>query len=156
MSRKGPAQKNQVAADYRYKEKLLAKFINKLMWDGKKSVAERILYGAIDRIQEKKNDDGLKLFKQAVENVKPILEVRSRRVGGANYQVPMEVRADRKVALAIRWIINSSRSRGEKTMIERLSNEMLDALENRGGAMKKREEVHRMAEANRAFAHYRW
>lgn len=126
------------------------------MLDGKKAVAEKIVYGALDKMAEKKQDEGLKLFKQAVENIKPVLEVRSRRVGGANYQVPVEVRVDRKVSLAIRWLVNASRQRGEKVMVDRLAGELMDALENRGGAIKKKEDVHRMAEANRAFAHYRW
>lgn len=156
MSRKGPPKKKRVYTDPKYKDKLVGKFINKMMWDGKKSVAERVLYSALDILQEKKQDDPLKLFKQAIENVKPMLEVRSRRVGGANYQVPVEVRAERKVALATKWIILSARSRGERTMSARLASELMDAIEKKGNAMKKREDIHRMAEANRAFAHYRW
>lgn len=156
MPRKGPVPKREALADPKYKDKLVGKFICKLMWDGKKGAAERILYQAFDRLKDKKKDDPLKLFKQALENVKPILEVRSRRVGGANYQVPVEVRAERKLSLGIQWLIHYARERGEKSMEERLCAEILDALENRGGAIKKREDVHRMAEANRAFAHYRW
>lgn len=156
MPRKGPVPKRKVLPDPKYKDLVIGKFINKLMWDGKKEAAEKIVYGAFDVIESKKNEDPLKYFKQALENVKPIIEVRSRRVGGANYQVPVEVRADRKVAVGMRWMINAARSRGEKTMKDRLAGEILDAFENRGGAAKKREEVHRMAEANRAFAHYRW
>jgi small subunit ribosomal protein S7 len=156
MSRKGPAVKRKINADPRYKDKTIGKFVNKLMYDGKKDVAEKILYRAFDIIETKKSDDPLKLFKQALENIKPILEVRSRRVGGANYQVPVEVRAERKVALGMKWLILASRTRGELTMQDKLAGEIMDALDNKGGAMKKREEVHRMAEANRAFAHYRW
>lgn len=126
------------------------------MWDGKKSAAENIFFKALDDIQQKKNDDPIKIFKQALENAKPVLEVRSRRIGGANYQVPVEVRAERKASLAIRWLVESARKRGEKTMMQRLSGELLEAFENKGGAIKKKDEVHRMAEANRAFAHYRW
>lgn len=156
MSRKGQAPKRKSQIDAKYKDKLVAKFINKIMWDGKKTAAEKIVYGAFSKMESAKNDDALKLFKQAIENVKPLLEVRSRRVGGANYQVPVEVRAERKVSLAFRWVIDYARSRGEKNMVDRLANELMEALENRGGAIKKREDVHRMAEANRAFAHYRW
>ncbi len=156
MSRKGQVPKRKINADPRYKDKLVSKFINKLMWDGKKSLAEKIFYESLDLIQTKKNDDPMKIFKQALENIKPLLEVRSRRVGGANYQVPVEVRAERKVALGIKWLILHARSRGESTMQQRLAGEVMDASENKGGAIKKREEVHRMAEANRAFAHYRW
>ncbi|MDO8519191.1 MAG: 30S ribosomal protein S7 [Deltaproteobacteria bacterium] len=156
MSRKGQAPKRKIIADPRFKDKVISKFINKMMWDGKKSTAEKILYKAFDTIQAKKNDDPLKIFRQALENVKPILEVRSRRVGGANYQVPVEVRLERKVSLAMKWMIGFARSRGESSMEERLANEIMEASDNKGGAVKKREEVHRMAEANRAFAHYRW
>lgn len=156
MSRKGQAPKRKINPDPQYKDKLVSKFINKMMWDGKKGTSEKICYGALDQVQLKKNDDALKLFKQAIENLKPILEVRSRRVGGANYQVPVEVRAERKVALAMKWLINAARARGESTMKERLAGEIMEVLDNKGSAMKKREEVHRMAEANRAFAHYRW
>lgn len=156
MSRKGQVFKKRPVSDSHYKEKVFGKFINKLMWDGKKSAAENIFFKALDDIQQKKNDDPIKIFKQALENAKPVLEVRSRRIGGANYQVPVEVRAERKASLAIRWLVESARKRGEKTMMQRLSGELLEAFENKGGAIKKKDEVHRMAEANRAFAHYRW
>lgn len=156
MSRKGLTPKRKINPDPRFKDKVVTKFLNKMMWDGKKGVTETIFYKAMDMIQAKKNDDPLKIFRQALENVKPLLEVRSRRVGGANYQVPVEVRAERKVALAMKWLINSARDRGESKMADRLAGEFMDAFDNKGGAIKKREEVHRMAEANRAFAHYRW
>jgi len=156
MSRKGTIPKRKLLADPKYKDKVLAKFINKLMWDGKKSVGEGIVYGALQIASEKKSDDPMKIFKQALENVKPVLEVRSRRVGGANYQVPMEVRAERKISLGMKWLIGSARARGEKNMEAKLAGEFMDAFDNKGGAIKKRDEVHRMAEANRAFAHYRW
>ena len=156
MSRKGQAPKRKILADPKFKDKVITKFINKMMWDGKKSTSEKILYSAFDLIQAKKNDDPLKIFRQALENVKPVLEVRSRRVGGANYQVPVEVRLERKVSLGMKWLIAFARSRGESSMEERLANEIMEAFDNKGGAVKKREEVHRMAEANRAFAHYRW
>ena len=157
MSRKGAAVKRQIRPDPKFKDKTVTKFINKLMWHGKKDIAEKIFYSALDLVQTKKNqEDGLALFKQALANVKPILEVRSRRVGGANYQVPMEVRAERKVSLGMKWLVESARNRGEKNMHQKLAGEFLDVLDGKGGAIKKREEVHRMAEANRAFAHYRW
>lgn len=156
MSRKGQTPKRKILPDPRFKDKVVAKFINRLMWDGKKGPAEKIVYEAFDRIQEKLKDDPMKVFKQALENTKPVLEVRSRRVGGANYQVPIEVRTERKVALAMKWIIGVARDRNENSMEERLAAELLEAGENKGGAVKKREEMHRMAEANRAFAHYRW
>ncbi|MBI4412392.1 MAG: 30S ribosomal protein S7 [Deltaproteobacteria bacterium] len=156
MSRKGQTPKRKILPDPQYKDKLVGKFINKMMWDGRKGAAEKILYKSLDRIKEKTNDDPLKIFKQALQNVQPLLEVRSRRVGGANYQVPVEVRAERKVSLGMKWLIGIARNRGEKSMEERLAGEILDAYESKGGAIKKREEVHRMAEANRAFAHYRW
>ncbi|MBL7686140.1 MAG: 30S ribosomal protein S7 [Deltaproteobacteria bacterium] len=156
MSRKGSIPKRKVIPDPKFHDKLVSKFVCKLMEGGKKSTAERIIYGAFDIVQKKQNDDPLKLFKQALENVKPVLEVRSRRVGGATYQVPMEVRPDRRVSLGIRWMVNYSRERGEKTMRERLANEIIDALNNRGSSVKKKEDTHKMAEANRAFAHYRW
>ena len=157
MPRKGPVPKREVPPDPKYGSVLAAKFINYLMWDGKKSVARRIFYEALERSGEKlKGEDPYKVFEKAVENVKPLLEVRSRRVGGATYQVPVEVRPDRQRALAIRWILAAARNRGEKTMVERLAAELLDAYKNRGAAIKKREDTHRMAEANRAFAHYRW
>jgi small subunit ribosomal protein S7 len=157
MPRKKRASlKRDILPDPKYGDKLIAKFINAIMSGGKKSTAERILYGSLDIIQEKKNDDPVKLFKQGLENIKPMVEVRSRRVGGATYQVPCEVRSDRRVSLGFRWLLNASRSRGERTMKDRMAAEILDALENRGGAVKKREDTHKMAEANKAFAHYKW
>jgi small subunit ribosomal protein S7 len=156
MARRRSAQKREVIPDPKYKDKLVAKFMNNLMLDGKKSLSEKIFYGAMDIIQEKGDEDPLGVFKKAVENVKPTLEVKSRRVGGATYQVPIEVRADRKLALAIRWLITNARARNERTMVERLANEFIDAANKRGNTIKKKEDVHRMAEANKAFAHYRW
>lgn len=156
MPRKGPIPKREILPDPVYNSRLAAKFINRLMYDGKKGVAERIFYSAMEQLAAKSNEDALKAFEKAVDNVKPFMEVKSRRVGGANYQVPMEVRSDRQYSLAIRWLINYSRARGEKSMINKLSAELLDAFNNRGGAVKKREDTHRMAEANKAFAHYRW
>jgi small subunit ribosomal protein S7 len=139
-----------------YGSTLVEKFVNSMMWDGKKNVAQRIFYGAMESIQERTGDDPLKLFKKAVENAKPLLEVKTRRVGGANYQVPVEVTQNRRTSLAIRWIIGNSRGRAEKGMSERLAAELNEAANLRGGAIKKRDDVHRMAEANKAFAHYRW
>jgi small subunit ribosomal protein S7 len=156
MPRKGHIAKTEIAPDPVYDSTLVAKFINCMMWDGKKSTAQGIFYGAMDKLQQKGGDEALKLFKKAVENTKPLLEVKTRRVGGANYQVPVEVNADRRTSLAIRWLINYSRDRAEKGMVDKLSNELLDAANNRGAAIKKKEDVHRMAEANKAFAHYRW
>jgi small subunit ribosomal protein S7 len=156
MSRRHRAEKREVIPDAKFGDVVLAKFMNSIMYDGKKSAAEAIVYGAFDVIQSKSKADPLPVFKQALENVAPAIEVRSRRVGGATYQVPVEVRMERRQALAIRWIIDSSRKRGEHTMEERLSNELMDAVNNRGSAVKKREDTHRMAEANRAFSHYRW
>lgn len=159
MSRKTKtAQKREIAPDKRYNDLNLAKFINNLMEDGKKSVAERVVYGAMDRIAKKMKEEiqPLEVFLTALENVKPLVEVKSRRVGGANYQVPVEVRPERRQALAIRWLIAAARSRGEKSMVDRLANELMDAYNKTGSAIKKREDVHRMAEANKAFAHYRW
>lgn len=156
MSRKGSTPVRKILPDPKYKDKIIAKFINKIMWGGKKSVAERAFYRSIDITAQKSGDDGIKVFKQAMDNVKPVLEVRSRRVGGANYQVPVEVRADRKMSLAMSWIIGSARLRGEKSIEERLAGEFLDASNNRGASIKKREDVHKMAEANRAFSHFRW
>jgi small subunit ribosomal protein S7 len=156
MSRRHAAEKREVFPDAKFGDVVVTKFMNTLMYEGKKSVAEAIVYGALDRIQSKTKQDPLKAFRGALDNVKPEIEVRSRRVGGATYQVPVEVRPERGQALAIRWLIQSARSRSEKTMTERLSGELLDASENRGNAVKKREETHRMAEANKAFAHYRW
>ncbi len=154
--RRRAAERREVLPDPKYGDRVLAKFINCVMRDGKKSVAEKIVYGALERIQRRTGRDPLPIFLEAVENVKPTLEVRSRRVGGATYQVPVEVRPERRQTLAIRWLIHAARARSEKTMQERLANELLDAANNRGAAIKKREDTLRMAEANRAFAHYRW
>ena len=156
MSRRHRAEKREVTPDAKYGDLVLAKFMNSLMYAGKKAAAEHIVYGAFDTIQSKTKQDPLQLFHEALRNVSPALEVRSRRVGGATYQVPVEVRTDRSRALAIRWIINAARARNEPTMTGRLSGELLDAANNRGSAVKKREDTHKMAEANRAFSHYRW
>ncbi|MDG5495602.1 30S ribosomal protein S7 [Niveispirillum sp. SYP-B3756] len=156
MSRRRKADKREVLPDAKFGDIVLTKFMNCLMYDGKKSVAESIVYGALDRIEQKAKQDPLQLFHDALNNVRPYLEVRSRRVGGATYQVPVEVRTDRAQALAIRWIIGAARNRSENTMTERLSGELLDAAQQRGTAVKKREDTHRMAEANKAFSHYRW
>ena len=156
MSRRHSAEKREIIPDAKFGDIVIAKFMNTIMYEGKKSVAEQIVYGALDGVQAKAKADPLVLFKQALENVAPSVEVRSRRVGGATYQVPVEVRTERRQALAIRWIINAARERNDKTMVDRLANELLDASNNRGAAVKKREDTHRMAEANRAFAHYRW
>ena len=156
MPRKGYIAKRTVPADAVYGSDLVTKFINSMMWQGKRSTAEGIFYEAVTRLESKGGDEGLKLFKKAVENVKPLLEVKTRRVGGANYQVPVEVNADRRTSLAIRWLISYARARSEKGMIDKLTNELLDAANSRGAAIKKKEDVHRMAEANKAFAHYRW
>jgi small subunit ribosomal protein S7 len=156
MSRRRSAEKREVIPDAKFGDTVLAKFINSIMEQGKKGVSERIVYGALERIAKKVNTDALKVFHDAIENVKPTVEVRSRRVGGATYQVPVEVRTDRQQALAIRWLIESARKRGEHTMKERLSGELMDAVNGRGQAVKKREDTHRMADANRAFSHYRW
>jgi len=156
MSRRHKAEKREVIPDAKFGDVILAKFMNSIMYDGKKSAAEAIVYGAFDIIEQKAKQEPLPLFKQALENVAPAIEVRSRRVGGATYQVPVEVRAERRQALAIRWIIAAARGRNDKTMVDRLSAELMDAANNRGNAVKKREDTHRMAEANRAFSHYRW
>jgi small subunit ribosomal protein S7 len=156
MSRRHRAEKREVLPDPKFGDVVLSKFMNVLMYAGMKSVAEGIVYGAFDRIQQRSSQDPIRVFHDALGNVKPDLEVRSRRVGGATYQIPIEVRPDRSQALAIRWLIRASRSRSEFTMTERLANELLDAAANRGTAVKKREDTHRMAEANRAFSHYRW
>ena len=156
MSRRRAAHRREVLADPKFADAVVTRFMNCLMYQGKKSVSERIVYGALDAMQKKTGQDPLKLFHSALDNVKPAIEVRSRRVGGATYQVPVEVRPQRSQALAIRWLITSARGRTEHTMTERLSGELLDAAGNRGGAVKKREDTHRMAEANRAFSHYRW
>jgi len=156
MPRRRDVPKRKITPDPKYKDKLVAKFTNCLMADGKKSVAEGILYGAFDIIQARFKEEPMEVFRKALDNVKPKLEVKSRRVGGANYQVPVEVRPERRVALAMRWLVNFSRNRGEKTMIERLAAEFVDAAQNRGNAVKKKDDTHKMAEANKAFAHYRW
>ncbi|MBE3563235.1 MULTISPECIES: 30S ribosomal protein S7 [Hydrogenibacillus] len=156
MPRKGPVPRREIAPDPIYGSELVARLINRVMMDGKKSLAQRIVYGAFDRIRERTGKNPLDVLEAAMKNVMPVLEVRARRVGGANYQVPIEVRPERRVSLAIRWIVLAARERHEKTMIERLAAELLDAAQGTGGAVKKREDVHRMAEANRAFAHYRW
>jgi small subunit ribosomal protein S7 len=156
MSRRHKAQKRELIPDPRYGDAILAKFINSLMKNGKKTTAEKVLYGALENIKSKTGQDSIKVFKEALENVKPQIETRSRRVGGATYQVPVEVRSDRKQALAIRWILDAARNRSEATMLERLSNELVDASQNKGIAVKKREDTLKMAEANRAFSHYRW
>jgi small subunit ribosomal protein S7 len=156
MPRKGHIAKRTVPSDAVYQSDLVTKFINSMMWQGKRSTAEGIFYEALAKVQEKGGDEALKLFKKAVENAKPLLEVKTRRVGGANYQVPVEVNADRRTSLAIRWLISYARGRGEKGMVDKLSNELLDAATGKGAAIKKKEDVHRMAEANKAFAHYRW
>jgi small subunit ribosomal protein S7 len=156
MPRRRVVEKRKILADPKFQDRLVAKFINDLMRQGKKSTAEQICYGAFDQVELKLKDDPLKVFKKALDNVKPVVEVKSRRVGGATYQVPVEVRQDRRVALAMRWLIEYSRARGEKTMMEKLAGEIMDAASNRGNAVKKREDTHKMAEANKAFAHYRW
>jgi small subunit ribosomal protein S7 len=156
MSRRRRAEVREIQADPVYNSTLAEKFINSMMWDGKKNTAQNIFYSAMERIGERAQDDALKVFKKAVENAKPLLEVKTRRVGGANYQVPVEVPQNRRTALAIRWILTGARSRPDKGMPDRLANELLDAANLRGGAIKKKDDVHRMAEANKAFAHYRW
>jgi len=156
MPRKGPPPKREILPDPKYRSVLVAKFINCMMKDGKKSVAESIFYKALNIIKEKTGKNSLEVFEKAVENVKPVLEVKSRRVGGATYQVPIEVRPERRISLAVKWIINSARARGERGMVLKLANELLEAYNNKGAAIKKKEDTHRMAEANRAFAHYRW
>ncbi|HEY7749853.1 MAG TPA: 30S ribosomal protein S7 [Aestuariivirgaceae bacterium] len=156
MSRRHRAEKREINPDPKFGDLVISKFMNNLMNAGKKSVAESIVYGALDRIQSKTKQEPLGVFHQALDNVAPAIEVRSRRVGGATYQVPVEVRPERRQALAIRWLIQAARGRNENTMVDRLSAELLDAASNRGTAVKKREDTHRMAEANRAFSHYRW
>ena len=156
MSRRHRAEKREVLPDAKYGDKVLTKFMNNLMYDGKKSVAESIVYGAMTRVEERIKRAPIEVFHEALDNIKPALEVRSRRVGGATYQVPVEVRPERREALAIRWLITASRARNENTMEERLAGELLDAVNSRGTAVKKREDTHKMAEANKAFAHYRW
>ena len=156
MPRRREVPKRRIIPDPKYKDKLISKFTNTLMLSGKKAVAEGILYGALDVIQERYKEDPLEVFRKALDNVKPKLEVKSRRVGGATYQVPVEVRPERRVALAMRWLVMYSRDRGEKTMRERLAGEFVDAANGRGNAVKKKDDTHKMAEANKAFAHYRW
>jgi small subunit ribosomal protein S7 len=159
MSRRSQAPKREILPDPKFHSEMLAKFMNMIMVDGKKSVAERIIYGALDRIAERGSADAersLETLETALENVKPAVEVKSRRVGGATYQVPVEVRPTRRMSLAMRWVIDAARKRNEKTMAQRLAHELMDAAENRGAAVKKREDTHRMAEANKAFSHYRW
>jgi len=156
MPRRRRPESREILPDPLYGSTLAAKFVNNMMWDGKKAVSQKIFYEAMDKIRERSGDDPLKLFKKAVENCKPLVEVKTRRVGGANYQVPVEVPNNRRTSLAIRWILINARSRPEKTMPEKLANELNDAANSRGGAIKKKDDVHRMAEANKAFAHYRW
>jgi small subunit ribosomal protein S7 len=156
MSRKGQAKVREVSPDPKFHDRTVAKFVNVVMERGKKPTAELILYGALDLVAERTKEDGLVVFKRALDNVRPSVEVRSRRVGGANYQVPVEVRPLRRNSLAMRWLVTAARARGEKSMRERLAAEILEAAANRGGAVKKREDTHRMAEANKAFAHFRW
>jgi small subunit ribosomal protein S7 len=156
MPRKGEVRRREILPDPKFHDRLVAKFINSMMGRGKKSTAEHILYGALDLMAERAKEEPLGLFKRALDNVKPVVEVRSRRVGGATYQVPVEVRPPRRISLAMRWIVVNARGRNEKSMAERLAAELLDAANNRGAAIKKKEDTHRMAEANKAFAHYRW
>ncbi len=156
MPRRREVEKRKILPDPKFQDRIVAKFVNNLMRKGQKSTGERIIYGAFDQVEQRLKDDPLKIFKKALDNVKPVVEVKSRRVGGATYQVPVEVRQDRRVALAMRWLIDYSKGRGEKTMVEKLAGEIMDAASNRGNAVKKREDTHKMAEANKAFAHYRW
>ena len=156
MPRRKAAVKREVLPDPKYHDQNVTRFVNALMLDGKKSTAERMLYGSFDLISERMGRDPLEVFRKALDNVKPAVEVKSRRVGGSTYQVPVEVRSDRRNALSMRWLVNFARKRNEKTMVERLANEFIDAFNNRGGAIKKKEDTHRMADANKAFAHYRW
>lgn len=156
MPRRGLVIRREITPDPKYHDRLVAKFINKVMLRGKKSVAESIVYGAFDIIKERTKNDPLELFKNALENVKPVLETKTRRVGGSNYQVPVEVRPERRISLGMKWLITFARKRAEKSMKEKLAAELIDAANNRGASVKKKEEVHKMAEANKAFAHYRW
>lgn len=156
MSRRRRAEVREIDPDPIYNSTLAEKFVNNMMWDGKKTIAQGIFYNAMDQLRERSGDDPVKVFKKAVENAKPLLEVKTRRVGGANYQVPVEVSQNRRTSLAIRWILTNARSRPDKGMPDKLANELLDAANMRGGAIKKKDDVHRMAEANKAFAHYRW
>ena len=156
MPRRTEVPKREVLPDPVYNSQLVSKFVNAIMMDGKKTIAERILYDALELVEEQTGEDPMKVFKKAVESVKPAVEVKSRRVGGSTYQVPIEVRPNRRLALSFRWLLESAKRRGEKTMKQKLAGELMDAAENRGAAIKKREDTHRMAEANKAFAHYRW
>ena len=156
MPRKGEVKRKDVLPDPKYQDRTVTKFVNSMMHDGKKSVSEGILYDALDLVAERSKEDAIGLFRRALDQVKPLVEVRSRRVGGATYQVPVEVRPQRRMALAMRWLVQHARARPEKSMVERLAGEVLDAANGRGGAIKKKEDTHRMAEANKAFAHYRW
>jgi len=156
MPRRRVAAKREILPDPKYGNRILAKFVNILMKDGKKSIAEKIVYGALDQVVKKRGDESLEVFNKALENIRPVVEVKSRRVGGATYQVPVEVRANRGLTLAMRWLVDAARNRNEKSMDLRLAAELMDACENRGTAVKKREDTHRMAEANKAFSHYRW
>ena len=156
MPRKGPVPKRDVLPDPIYNSKIFTKLVNQIMWDGKKSLAERICYDAFERIENKTGKEAMQVFEEAMKNITPLVEVKARRVGGANYQVPVEVRSDRRQTLAIRWLVGYTRKRGEKTMAERLAGELLDAASGTGGSVKKKEDTHKMAEANKAFAHYRW
>ena len=156
MPRRSAVKKREIQSDPKYKDVLVSKFVSSLMRRGEKSLAERVLYNSLEIVREKAKDDPLDVFKRAMDNVRPVLEVKSRRVGGATYQVPMEVRSDRRVALAMRWLVGYARQRSEKSMSERLAAEFIDAANNRGNSVKKREDTHKMAEANKAFAHYRW
>ncbi|MCL6444054.1 MAG: 30S ribosomal protein S7 [Alicyclobacillus sp.] len=156
MPRKGPVPKRDVMPDPIYGNKLVTRLINKVMKDGKRGIAQRIVYSAFDMVRERTGKDPMEVFEAALRNVMPVLEVKARRVGGSNYQVPIEVRNDRRITLGIRWLVNYARLRGEKTMEVKLANELIDAANNTGGAVKKKEDTHRMAEANKAFAHYRW
>lgn len=156
MSRRRVAEKREILPDPKYHDKVLAKFVNMIMRSGKKSVAEKIVYGALGKVSEKAKSDSLEVFNKALENVRPVVEVKSRRVGGATYQIPVEVRQDRSITLAMRWLVDAAKNRSEKNMGLRLAGELLDASENRGTAIKKREDTHKMAEANKAFSHFRW
>jgi small subunit ribosomal protein S7 len=156
MPRKGEVKRREVLPDPKFKDRLVTKFINAMMYDGKKSVNERVFYDALDQVGQRAGEDALTVFKRAIDQVKPVVEVKSRRVGGANYQVPVEVHSQRRIALAMRWLVQNARERPEKAMVAKLAGEILDAAAGRGGAMKKKEDTHRMAEANKAFAHYRW
>jgi len=156
MARRRAIPKRTILPDPKFKDLMLAKFINILMFDGKKAVAERVVYGALEQVVDKSKGEAVEMLSKALENVRPMVEVKSRRVGGATYQVPVEVRADRRMTLAMRWLVDAARKRSEKSMDRRLAGEILDAIESRGSAVKKREDVHRMAEANKAFSHYRW